>query len=77
LTTPTGYEYRIEGQKQEPDRDPRDGIVKNGWTVKVRDGMSGTAFTVFVPEEFYSAQNVASAIADKLQHVREVAMLGG
>jgi hypothetical protein len=47
-----------------------------GWTVTVRDNVTGTVVPVFVPESSYTVDGVRTYVEQALAPVRQVAALG-
>jgi hypothetical protein len=69
--------YRVVGQLERAAPDPDTGQTVPGVVVTARSNATGTAFSVFVPQSKYTADNVDTLLQHKLAIVDEVAGLTG
>lgn len=67
--------FIIDPQVHTNDADPQTGKIVPGYEVTARDGVTGTRVVVFVPDAYYSAENVRTAVEQKIEAVRAVAAL--
>lgn len=69
--------YSIVSQTERNAPDPTTGTIVAGTLVQARSAKSGTVFSVFVPADKFSIENVDTLVRHKLATVDGVSDLGG
>lgn len=72
----TEPDYVVVSQVHAPKWFPELQRAVNGWTVTVRDGLTGVVVPIFCAEDQYTADNVHTLVEAALLPVRQVSMLG-